>query len=135
MRREPGGHSNRDRHCFMNSWPLSSTDDVGHVPKTGISQGTKENRREKESRFQLREGIKREENNRRGLKHKAERRVKEQHPEEGAPGSLLRSAGMSSLPMQHRTRKSNCSLPGSKHAFSRVDTRKPRRSLVYTGAA
>lgn len=32
MRREPGGHSNRDRHRFMNSWPLFTTDDMGHVP-------------------------------------------------------------------------------------------------------
>lgn len=45
MRREPEGHSNRDRHCFMNSWPLSSTDDVGHVPKTGISQNEQKRKR------------------------------------------------------------------------------------------
>lgn len=46
---ELGGHSDRDQLCFMDSWPLSSTDQVGHMPKTGISQGTK-NRKEKESR-------------------------------------------------------------------------------------
>lgn len=79
MRREPGGHSNRDRHCFMNSWPLSSTDDVGHVPKTGISQGTK-TRREKESRFQLREGLKWGQNHRCDFKDKRAQRVNEQHP-------------------------------------------------------
>lgn len=75
-RGELGGHSDRDQHCFVDSWPLSSTDEVGHMPKTGISQGTK-NRKEKESRYELREGIKQGPSTRRGFKHKP---VEQQHP-------------------------------------------------------
>lgn len=47
---------NKHSLCLVNSWPLPSTDDPGHVPKIGIPQGARRDRREeKKSRFQLKE--------------------------------------------------------------------------------
>lgn len=125
---ELGGHRDRDQHCvFVYSWPLSSTDRVGHVPKTGISQGTK-SRKEKESRYELRKGTKHGPSTRRGFKHKA---VEQQHPWKGRAGSLWGNAGTSSLPMQRWSRESKCSLPGSERCRHEERSTSP----IHTAAA